>query len=73
MHLTVTYMSCIRAITVNIAGTTFKPSVKKAHKEVEFAPTNLHLQRMMVYNSDRDAGGFFVHHFSVFRLLLLIV
>ncbi len=31
-------------------GAPFKPSAKKGHKEVEFAATNLHIQRMWLQN-----------------------
>ncbi len=31
-------------------GAPFKPSAKKGHKEVEFAPTNLHIHRVWIQN-----------------------
>ena len=37
-------------------GPPFKPSVKKGHKEVQFAPVNLHLQRMWVSNEGDKSG-----------------
>ena len=43
-----------------LVGPPFKPSVKKGHKEVEFAPVNLHLQRMWVSNeTDKTGKGSF--------------
>ena len=35
-------------------GAPFKPSAKKGHKEVEFAPTNLHIHRAWVQNEAKD-------------------
>ncbi|KAK2184836.1 hypothetical protein NP493_251g03006 [Ridgeia piscesae] len=43
---------------LRLTGAPFKPSVKKSHKEVEFAPTNLHLQRMWVHNEDKEKYKF---------------
>jgi hypothetical protein len=37
-------------------GAPFKPSAKKNHKEVEFAATNLHLQRIYVQNDKRQTS-----------------
>ena len=53
-----TYMQNIRYLST-YQGAPFKPSTKKGHKEVEFAPTNLHLQRMWVQNVDRNTNSFY--------------
>ena len=40
----------------SLTGAPFKPSVKKAHREVEFAPTNLHLHRIWVQNDTKNTS-----------------
>lgn len=53
-----TYMQSMKYLST-YQGAPFKPSTKKKHKEVEFAPTNLHLQRMWVQNDSSSGGHFY--------------
>ncbi|KAK9744541.1 PH domain [Popillia japonica] len=40
-------------------GRLFKPSSRKNDRSLEFAPVNLHLQRMWVYNDTLNKAGFY--------------
>lgn len=50
------YGASIKPIECASSGAPFKPSVKKGHKEVEFAPTNLHLHRIWVQNTTTNTS-----------------
>ncbi|WAQ98798.1 INP4A-like protein [Mya arenaria] len=62
-------------VTVSSIGRSFKASTKKSDRELEFAPLNLHLQRMIVLNEanaqfgcyDTITVGAFVAHARKFR------
>lgn len=40
-------------------GSLFKPSSRKSDRSLEFAPVNLHLQRMWVHNDTLNKTGFY--------------
>lgn len=40
-------------------GSLFKPSSRKSDRSLEFAPVNLHLQRMWVHNDTLNKSGFY--------------
>lgn len=40
-------------------GSLFKPSSRKSDRSLEFAPINLHLQRMWVHNDTLNKSGFY--------------
>lgn len=42
------------------SGPLYKQSTKKADKELEFIPVNLHLQRMTVINEDKNTSKNFL-------------
>ncbi|XP_063633160.1 type II inositol 3,4-bisphosphate 4-phosphatase [Cydia splendana] len=50
------YCRCRRCLASPEAH--FKPSAKKEHVSLEFAPINLHLQRMWVHNDTLNKSGF---------------
>ncbi|XP_073956536.1 inositol polyphosphate-4-phosphatase type I A [Choristoneura fumiferana] len=50
------YCHCRRCLLAPEAH--FKPSCKKDHASLEFAPVNLHLQRMWVHNDTLNKTGF---------------
>ena len=39
-----------------VEGASFKPSAKKGHKEVEFVPTNLHVQQIWSLGDGNNSG-----------------
>lgn len=46
-------------MTARISGSYFKQSSRKNDRTLEFAPLNLHLQRMWVHNDTLNKCGFY--------------
>lgn len=59
MNFTVRNQAILNQKGRNVLGSFFKPSSRKFDRALEFAPVNLHLQRMWVQNETLKKCGFY--------------